>query len=62
MESLPPKDLEKPAIAFCYGILLAALDKREEAKKYLAIAESSALAFPQEKALLAKAREWLAKP
>lgn len=62
MEALQPREIEVPSIAFCYGIILAAAQKREEAPKYLAIAESSSILFPQERALIAKAREWLAKP
>ncbi len=62
MQTLQPRDLEAPSIAFCYALLLSSLQNREEALKYLAIAETSSILFPQERALLAKAREWLARP
>jgi tetratricopeptide (TPR) repeat protein len=62
MRLLQAKDREVPANAFCYGVLLAAANHRDEAVKYLNIAETSSILFPQEKALLAKAREWTAKP
>lgn len=62
MQTLQPRDLDTPSIAFCYALLLSSAQNREEAPKYLAIAESSSILFPQERALLAKAREWIAKP
>ncbi len=62
MQALPPKALEVPAHAFSYGVLLAAADQRDEATRFLNLAEKSSILFPQEKALLAKAREWVAKP
>jgi predicted Zn-dependent protease len=62
MQALPPPALEVPAHAFSYGVLLAAANRREEATRYLGLAEKSAIMFAQEKALLAKAREWIAKP
>jgi predicted Zn-dependent protease len=62
LQALPPQALEVPAHAFSYGVLLAAVNKREEATRYLSLAEKSAIMFAQEKALLAKAREWIAKP
>jgi predicted Zn-dependent protease len=62
LQALPPQSLEAPEHAFSYGVLLAAVNKREEAPRYLALAEKSSLMLAPEKALLARAREWIAKP
>lgn len=62
MQALPPKALEEPSNAFSYGVLLAALNKREEAARYLTLAEKSSILLPQEKTMLATAREWITKP
>ena len=61
MRALKPQDLEAPGNAFCYGVLLAASDPRGDAAKYLKLAETSSILLPQERAMLAKAREWLPK-
>jgi hypothetical protein len=56
MDRLPPEQLETPAIAAWYGYLLAESGQRERAQRYLALAEKARL-LPEEKRLLAKARE-----
>jgi thioredoxin-like negative regulator of GroEL len=61
LRALPPESFDVPAHAFSYGVLLAAVNKRDEASRYLAIAEKSSILFPQEKALIAQAREWIAR-
>ena len=45
-------ELEQPAIALHYGILLASVGKTLEAQPYLAIARKNASLLPEEKALL----------
>jgi len=61
MQALPPKALEVPQIAFSYGVLLAALNKGPEATRHLDQAATSSILFPQEKALMEKARSWIAR-
>ena len=60
MTSLEPRELEVPATALCYGILLAASGNADEARKFLHIAETGRL-LKNERALLAKALESLPK-
>ncbi len=58
MRALPENDLETPGNALFYGVLLADSGAREPARKYLELAARARL-FPQEQALIAKAREEL---
>ena len=55
LEGLPPAKLEEPSIAVYYGVMLAATDQLEKAKKYVALAEGGRL-LPEERALLAAAK------
>ena len=55
LEGLPPDKLEEPGIAVYYGVMLAAAEQPDKAKKYLALAESGRL-LPEERALLAAAK------
>ena len=52
MQELKPAELEQPAIALHYGILLSSAGKALEAQPYLAIARKNASLLPEEKALL----------
>ena len=61
MRALPESELDAPANALFYGILLADTGARDQARKYLDLAASAQL-FPQEQALIAKARERLPRP
>ena len=54
LEKLPPKDLEVPAIAAYYGIMLAANNSREKASRYLEIGRQGDL-LREEKDLVAQA-------
>ena len=52
MQKLKRTELELPALALHYGILLQATGHKDEAKKYLAIARTGANLLPEEKVLL----------
>jgi len=54
MEKLTEAQLQEPAIAAYYGIVLAAAGEKEKARAYLARG-AQAFLLPEEKALLAKA-------
>jgi hypothetical protein len=54
MEALTPEQLQAPAIAAYYGMILAAAGQKEKAREYLQRG-SQAFLLPEEKALLAKA-------
>ena len=58
MEALPTKDLETPALASYYGVLLAAAGQGEKARLYLARAETLPI-LPEELLLVAGARKKL---
>jgi hypothetical protein len=55
LEKLPPGELQQPAIALYYGLLLAADGQTNKALPYLAIATKSAHLLPEEKTLVARA-------
>ena len=50
-----PKQLEQPAIATYYGLILAAAGQKEKARSFLARSAEATL-LPEEKALVAKAQ------
>ena len=54
IEALTAEQLQTPAIAAYYGIILAAAGQKEKAREYLHLA-SKAFLLPEEKALVAKA-------
>ena len=58
LESLPQKQLEAPAFAAYYGIMLAANHSPEKARRFLEIGREASL-LPEEKALLEKAERML---
>ena len=58
LQQLPEKELRVPTTALCYGTILAAKGRDDEARAFLDLAEKGKL-LPQEKAILAKAREEL---
>ncbi len=53
--SLKEGELDQPAVATYYGVVLAAAGKPAEAAKYLALADKATL-LPEEKALVEKAK------
>jgi hypothetical protein len=55
MEQFSSKDLENPAIAGYYGVILQASGNREKARQYLDLALKSLL-LPEERKLFEKAR------
>jgi Flp pilus assembly protein TadD len=55
----PRDQLEDPSIAACYGLVLAANGNRDEALRYLKIAQTSPGLLPSEQRLVAKALESL---
>jgi predicted Zn-dependent protease len=55
LEKLPETELQKPAIAIYYGLLLASDGQTNKAEAYLARASKSAHLLPEEKSLIAKA-------
>jgi len=57
LQKLKPEELQKPAVATYYGVLLAAAGQMEKAKSYLDIAARSPQLLPEEKKLIAGARE-----
>jgi predicted Zn-dependent protease len=57
-EGLPRDRLEIPGVALYYGLMLAAMRETNQARKFLAIAETGPL-LPEEKSLLAEARAGL---
>ena len=59
LESLPPKQLEDPAFAAYYGIMLAANHSSEKARHFLEIGREASL-LAEEKELLAKAERMVA--
>jgi predicted Zn-dependent protease len=61
LEALNPGQLERPAVALYYGAVLVASDKSDEARKYLAIAETAHL-LPEEKALLEDLKKRVTAP
>ena len=58
MNKLPPRELEQPAVAAYYGIILAAAGDKSKAAEYIKRGEQARL-LPEEKALLWRARESL---
>lgn len=54
METLPTEALEEPATAAYYAIVLASAGRREEARRYIALAARASL-LPEEKAMLEQA-------
>ena len=61
LESLPAQELEQPAAAMYYGILLAANDSPEKARRFLEIAREAS-PLPEEKVLVEKAEQMVAEP
>jgi predicted Zn-dependent protease len=57
--SLPEEELQKPDNAVFYFLLMAAAGKKEAAKPYLEIAESSPILLKEQSELIAKARKRL---
>ena len=55
MEKLQPSELEQPSVALYYGVLLAALDKNDQAAPWLQIAQTKGHLLPEEKELLSEA-------
>ena len=55
IEHLKPEELQDPAVATYYGILLVAAGQREKAMPFLEIALKAPLALPEEKKLVAQA-------
>ena len=55
MEKLQPSELEQPSVALYYGVLLAALDKTNQAAPWLQIAQTKGHLLPEEKELLSEA-------
>ncbi|MEO7297085.1 MAG: hypothetical protein ABI042_00765 [Verrucomicrobiota bacterium] len=57
-EQLTEKDLENPAVAGYYGVILASAKQTEKARKYLDLAKSAPL-LPEEKMIMEAARKKL---
>ena len=55
MQAIPPKDLEQPAIAGYYGLILKAAGDKSRARSYLDQAFKGPL-LPEEKKLFEQAR------
>jgi hypothetical protein len=55
LEKLNPKDLEKPSIADCYGLVLQATGNAAKARKYFDLS-TNALLLPEERRLIEKAK------
>jgi hypothetical protein len=55
LEKLNPRDLERPSIADCYGLVLQANGNAAKARKYLELS-TNALFLPEERRLVEKAR------
>lgn len=60
MSSLPPEQLNEPAVAAYYGLFLAGVGQRAEAGRFLSIAEKAKL-LPEEESLLAQAKAAIAR-
>jgi tetratricopeptide (TPR) repeat protein len=58
IETLKPVELEDPAVASYYGVMLAASGQREKAQRYFARAETAPI-LPEELKLIADARKQL---
>ena len=58
MQTVPEKELRIPATALTYAVILAAKGKDEEAREFLALAETGTL-VPQEKTILLKTKDRL---
>ena len=58
LQQLPEKELRVPTTALCYGMILAAKGKEDEAHAFLDVAEKGKL-LPQEKMILSRARDEL---
>jgi tetratricopeptide (TPR) repeat protein len=57
LQKLTPAQLEQPAIALYYGVLLTATGDRGQGDYFLTRAESAGHLLPEEKALVAEARQ-----
>ena len=55
LQKLTDKDLEQPSVALYYGVLLSAAGETNEASRFLTIAGTNSLLFPEEKKLLLQA-------
>ena len=60
LESLPPQQLEDPAIATYYGIMLAAANAPEKARRFLDIGHAANL-LREENELVAKAEQLISE-
>jgi len=60
MQQLTPAQLNDPPIAAYYGVILAASKQKHEAQKYLDLGAKAVL-LPEEEALVARARDELAR-
>ena len=61
LETLPPAELETPAVAAYYGMALAAADAPEKARRFLTIARNATF-LPEEQAWIAKAERQISLP
>jgi hypothetical protein len=61
LQSLPETELQTPAVALYYGILLAAAGDGQKASHYLSLVDEKSL-LPEEKKLLTAARQQIAVP
>jgi len=55
LEKLQPSELGQPSVALYYGVLLAAIDKTNQAAPWLQIAQTKGHLLPEEKELLSAA-------
>jgi hypothetical protein len=58
IETLTPAELENPAVASYYGVLLAASGQGEKARRYFAKAETAAI-LPEELTMINESRKKL---
>jgi tetratricopeptide (TPR) repeat protein len=61
LETLPPAELETPAVAAYYGIALAAADAPEKARHFLGLAREATF-LPEEQVWIAKAERQISTP
>jgi predicted Zn-dependent protease len=61
LETLPPAELETPAVAAYYGMALAAADAPDKARRFLTIARDATF-LPEEQAWIAKAERQISLP
>ncbi|MDQ6656479.1 MAG: hypothetical protein M3Y80_11790 [Verrucomicrobiota bacterium] len=61
MRTLSPEQLQDPAVAAYYGVMLAAAGEQQQAAQFLDLAEKAGL-LPEERALVEKARRTSPRP